>query len=155
MLSTHSFFDPELVKPYLLSDGGLWANNPSLVAYIEATGKFCIPANRVRLLSIGTGISKKYYSISYPPKRGLLGWRPQKLVSMILNLQSVSAENMVGLTLQPEQYLRVNFFSDIPLPLDDSKCVSDLLSRADLAFAYNSQKIKTLIGMSYEIVTII
>jgi hypothetical protein len=142
------FFDPELVKPYLLSDGGLWANNPALIAYIEATGKLGIPTDQVRLLSIGTGVSKKYYSIGHPPKWwGLFGWGPLKLVSMILNLQSVSAENMVGLMLQSQQYVRINFSCDVPLPLDDSRCIPDLLSRADSAFTYNSSRIKNLLSM--------
>lgn len=34
--SAPTYFDPHKVDEYLLSDGGLWANNPALVAVIDA-----------------------------------------------------------------------------------------------------------------------
>lgn len=51
---------PTFLKPYLTSDavelvdGGVWANNPIGVACIEAIGVLGWPADRLKILSIGT-----------------------------------------------------------------------------------------------------
>jgi uncharacterized protein len=51
---------PTFLKPYLTSeaielvDGGVWANNPIGVAAIEAVGMLRWPADRTKILSIGT-----------------------------------------------------------------------------------------------------
>jgi patatin-like phospholipase/acyl hydrolase len=51
---------PTFLKPHLTSDaielvdGGVWANNPIGVAVIEATGMLNWPADRLKILSIGT-----------------------------------------------------------------------------------------------------
>lgn len=59
--SAPSYFAPARVGPYQLSDGGLWANNPSLVAVTEALTRLGAERSAIRLLSIGTGIGKNYY----------------------------------------------------------------------------------------------
>ena len=64
---------------------------------------------------------------------------------MILNLQSESANNMLGLLINPEQVMRINFESDKKLSLDDSNMQKDLQSRADKYFTHNDEKIKYFI----------
>ena len=82
-----TYFDPKAVGPYLLTDGGLWANNPSIIALTEAISKFRKGVEGVRVFSIGTGHTTTMYT-----KRsswGLLtGWGGNKLVSYTLGLQS-------------------------------------------------------------------
>jgi patatin-like phospholipase/acyl hydrolase len=58
-----TFFDPVRVHEYLLADGGIWANNPSLVAYTEAVGKLGQNPDDVRVLSIGTGTGNQPYDV--------------------------------------------------------------------------------------------
>lgn len=142
------YFDPQIVGPYLLADGGLWANNPSLVALTEAIGKLRGNLSEVRLFSLGTGLGQKYYDPHQVERRkwGLVrGWGGKKLIDTLLNLQSISAQNMAGLMLTDSRFLRINFESDGELALDSTEIISWLKSRADQDFTYNASKIKNFL----------
>ncbi len=101
-----TYFDPVPVDSFLLADGGLWANNPSIMALTEAVSKFGKSIDQIRILSIGTG-----YSVTLYPKRrlwGLItGWGREKLVSYVLRLQSDASANMAKLLLG-DRYLRLD-----------------------------------------------
>ena len=65
--SAPTYFDPFVINDtYQLADGGLWANNPSLVAAIDAQYRLGISLEDIRVVAIGTGRSKAFY----PSKRG-------------------------------------------------------------------------------------
>ena len=56
-------------------DGSLFANNPALCAYIEATKFPCEPRQReIHILSLGTGARDKHYPYRYAKQWGRLGW---------------------------------------------------------------------------------
>ena len=101
-----TYFDPVPVGSFLLADGGLWANNPSIMALTEAISKFKRSIDQIRILSIGTG-----HSVNLYPKRrlwGLItGWGREKLVSYVLRLQSDASANMAKLLLG-DGYLRLD-----------------------------------------------
>ena len=133
-----TFFDPVAVDDLLLADGGLWANNPSLLALTEAISKFKRPIEQVRMLSIGTGRPLNLYSSS----RGwgiLTGWRRQKLVSYVLRLQSLASENMANLLL-PGRYLRLDPTIEA-WDLDDVDHLPELKALATSNFAHSSEEI--------------
>jgi hypothetical protein len=146
--SAPSYFATAKVGAYHLADGGLWANNPSLVAVTEALTRLKVDRSEIRLLSVGTGIGKNYYPISNSDKKWgfLTGWGPTKFISMLLNLQAATASNVTQLILNKHQSVRVNFESDIPLSLDDVGTLDDLISRADKDFTHNSEAIRQLLG---------
>ncbi len=133
-----TYFDPKLVGPYLLTDGGLWANNPSIIALTEAISKFKKEVGEVRILSVGTGHTTTMYT-----KRsswGLLtGWRGNKLVSYTLGLQSQASTNMAKLILG-DRYLRLDPEID-NWELDDIEHLGNLKALAERDFTYQSQAI--------------
>ena len=101
-----TFFAPKSLDNFLLADGGLWANNPSTIAFTEALSAFGKGAREVRMLSIGTGHSVNMYR----NRRGwgfITGWGGAKLTSYVMTLQSQASANMAKLLLK-ENYLRIN-----------------------------------------------
>lgn len=151
------YFNPNKMEEYLLADGGLWANNPSLVALTEGIGKIKstkeiekITMDNTHLLSIGTGIGHKYYNTknSECDNWGFLRkWNKSNLVDTILNLQSINVHNTVNFMLPKSNYLRINFDSDKKLSLDSVDIISELESKAVRAFTHNSENIKKLLGL--------
>jgi len=147
--SAPTYFDPNRVGNYLLADGGLWANNPSLVGLTEAIGKLKINQSDVKILSIGTGIGNKYYEINGAENKNwgmIRGWEGSKLVDTILNLQSITSDNMVKLVLGESQYMRLNFSSDQNLAMDKFDILESLKSKADHTFTYEINKIKKFLS---------
>ena len=151
--SAPTYFHPHLVvEKYLLADGGIWANNPSLVAAVDAHYRLGISIEDLRVLSIGTGIGKAYYPLSAGKWRdrlvrswqgwGLLTrWQGSRLLDLILNLQSETAHNTLCLLfrespLESKQVLRITFESDRPLPMDDVARTGDWIAKADHQFTH-------------------
>ena len=133
-----TYFDPVSVDDSLLADGGLWANNPSIIALTEAVSKFRRSVEQVHILSIGTGHSVNLYS----KKRlwGLItGWGRQKLVSYVLSLQSDASANMAKLLLE-ERYLRLDPTIEA-WQLDDVGHLDNLKALATSDFALLNESI--------------
>jgi patatin-like phospholipase/acyl hydrolase len=89
-----------------LVDGGLWANNPSMVALVEAVGTCGIPLGNLRVFSLGTTVEVRHRSRRLD-RGGLLAWSGAA-VDVILRAQSISANNQVHHLIGPEQLLRLN-----------------------------------------------
>ena len=84
------YFNPIQTKAKeLLADGGLWANNPSLVALIDIlrNKELTDLKNDVKILSIGTGESTNFYKMNQK-NWGLFNWG-KKLIDLIINLNQI------------------------------------------------------------------
>lgn len=142
------FFDPQKVGDSLLADGGLWANNPSVISFTEAISKFEKKIEQIKILSIGTGhTATKMYNQRH--RWGLLtGWGREKFISYILDLQSQASTNMTQLLLK-ENYLRLDPTID-NWALDDVTHLGNLKALANKDFTENARKIKAFMNISGE-----
>ena len=162
--ATPTYFNPHTINnTYQLADGGLWANNPSLLAVIDANYRLNIPFENIRVLSIGTGKSTAYYPRSHGKWKDRLvyswkgwgfatRWEGRKLIDLILNLQSDKTHNTLCLLmgespLDPSRVLRLTFESDQELPMDSAEKRNDWIAKADQVFTHYSPKIKKLLSI--------
>lgn len=139
-----TFFDPSLIRNVLLSDGSLWASNPSLVALTDAVSAFGKNLDEIRMLSIGTGHSQNMYK-KHRKWGFLTGWGGQKIISYLLTVQSQTAAEMTK-SLLKENYLRFNPAIDF-WELDGVVGqLAHMKSLADGDFARFAAEIETFIG---------
>jgi uncharacterized protein len=90
----------------LFIDGGLVANNPSLVGYFEVALKFAQCRDNIKILNIGT----EGCECSLPGDRlangGLFRWA-KKAPEVLMQAQAVSIEALMGTLLGPDRWMRV------------------------------------------------
>ena len=86
-----------------LIDGAIVANHPVLHGYAEAKKLF--PESELRVLSIGTGLSKRPLKGEASKNWGIVGWLMHDLFGLMVesSLDHELAEDLIG-----EYYLRVN-----------------------------------------------
>ena len=139
------YFPPHKVGDFLLADGGLWANSPVLVALSEAIHAFDVKPEDVAILAIGTGTEKIEYDFNTKAWGFLTGWKKQKLISTILNLQTISDQNLLKFLMPRENILTLSYSSDKTLPLDDTTQNKSLLSKAEKDFSDKHAEIQKFI----------
>ena len=106
----------EAGNSYGLIDGGVFVNNPSLVAYAEGRTIFDMDgseatAKDMKILSIGTGHNRKSYPYSKGRKWGMAEWVQPVIDIMMSGSADVAhyqLEKIYGTIDNPDQYLRVD-----------------------------------------------
>jgi uncharacterized protein len=122
-------------------DGGLWANNPILVAIAEALSCFDITPSQIEVLSIGTG--SKPFEISLKEARG--GWFHWKYaLTGAMHLSTENAASQAALFIGDDNVLRVEPEHQISsIEMDDwVEAVRHLPDAAQVSFAKNHIKIR-------------
>lgn len=108
--SAPTYFDPYSSDNYLdldgnsvafkyKVDGGVWANNPSLIALIEAQKAFKRNLEDINLISIGTGQSV-FLEESRTKNFGIFYWilnKKKRIIELFMQGQSQQAENLISL----------------------------------------------------------
>jgi patatin-like phospholipase/acyl hydrolase len=122
-------------------DGGLWANNPSIVAYAEAVKirecckrqdvDPCFELQDISMLSIGTGTAR--YSMVPPEKKAGLGWWGPRIVDVMSHSQSQGMRWLSDFILG-DRHHRVDY--DVP----DSNWKLDSIELLDRLFHFGRQE---------------
>lgn len=85
-------------------DGGVWANNPLMVAIVEALTAYDIISEQIRVLSIGTGNAPFELKVK-DVHGGLISWKEVIKAAMYLTTDNTTAQ--ARLLLGPDQCLRL------------------------------------------------
>lgn len=89
-----------------LIDGGMWANNPTMVALSEAVGYLEQKQQDIALLSLGT--TNNITSCNFLQYHGgILSWS-KKALTFLMHGQSISATNQAYHILGSDRFLRIN-----------------------------------------------
>lgn len=112
-------------------DGGLVANNPSMVAIASAVdphrgGK---KLSEVRMLSIGTGVTPEGITKEQPLDWGIVQWGP-----IVYNVSSTSVSELTSYQathILEENYNRLNLVLTETIKLDDGAAIPRLIELAD------------------------
>lgn len=114
-------------------DGGIWANNPSVVGITEALDNGQ-SLDHIKVLSIGTGENISYRSYHIENNSSMLKWK-QKIVDLMLAMQSKSTINISKLLLK-DKFTQVNFKLTSRVNVDsiDNGNIDSLLSAARREF---------------------
>ncbi|MBM6619538.1 CBASS cGAMP-activated phospholipase [Bacillus suaedaesalsae] len=144
------YFEPNNIdNEYLSIDGGLWANNPSLVCMTEAIHHFQTPMSEIKILSIGTGQQKIDFSIEKKLDWGINKWLPftlpsmkvtPKLLDLALHLSSESVSYHCKLLLK-DHYLRINEELGEEIPFDELESVEYLIDLAKECYISHKDEI--------------
>ena len=134
-------------------DGGVFANNPALLAIVEAQKGFNQNLSDLKVLSLGTG-HHKFADGCTRKLWGLKYWlRKKRIIELFMQGQSQQVENLISLLhkgvgrLEPDNftYLRVNTELDdschISLDEKDPVKLDKLAEKAMQAFQLNSHHV--------------
>ena len=107
-------------------DGGLFANNPTLIGLTEAARYFDQPLDRIRILSVGAGERSERIPYERARRMGVWQWRTAFYDQMLI-AQAQIAHEVTQRLLEPGQYERVNIPLEQTYPIDDCRAARTLI----------------------------
>lgn len=112
-----AYFESLPNNGYLMVDGGLWANNPVMIALVDALACFDISRDQIKILSLGCG-ETSYKVDSNMAKGGFLQWR--KVIKAAMRAQSLNALGQAYLLVGKNNVTRIDApETSNPIELDD------------------------------------
>ena len=121
-----TYFTPFEQRGYTFLDGGIWANNPTMAALVEALSRFTTRREDIRILSIGCGQKPFQVTEGQTQNSGMVHW--WGIIHVAMHLQSVTAVNQAGLLIGRERLTRLDRpEGSPPIDLDDWAKAKDIL----------------------------
>ena len=136
-----TYFRPLEHGGHKLVDGGVWANNPVMLAIVEALICFDLDRSQIDVLSIGCGDEPYVVSDAQIEDGGKLAWA--NVIFAAMRLQSLSAINQARLLLGPPSVHRIDPPSIAPpILLDDfGRSLTELVPAAKAAAERNGSEL--------------
>ncbi|WP_065376792.1 CBASS cGAMP-activated phospholipase [Ensifer adhaerens] len=134
---------------YKMVDGGIWANNPVMIAVVDVLANYDIALDNIRILSIGTGDETVKLAERHL-KGGMFDWgfslQAPLLFRMAATAQSQNAIGQAGLLVGRPNLVRVDLGAkEKQIALDDVKQAKDELPNAARSHAEsNGQMIRDM-----------
>jgi uncharacterized protein len=100
-----TYFSPARLRNHRLIDGGVWANNPSILAVAEAVGVLGVALADIRLLSLGT--SDELTDLNRRLDGGLLAWARSGR-SLLINAPATGSFHTVKYLIGKHNALRLD-----------------------------------------------
>ena len=101
-----TFFQPLQDGGYTFVDGGVWANNPVMIALVDVLSCFDVPREKVRILSLGCGDDPYVVDSPKITMGGALAWRD--IIYAAMRLQSLNAVGQASLLIGAECLMRID-----------------------------------------------
>ena len=136
-----TFFQPLEDGGYMFLDGGLFANDPIMVALADALSCFDVSRDNVRILSIGCG-GAPYRIAKRHRTGGLWAWRD--VIEGAIHFQSLNAQGQAALLIGADHVIRVApaRIAGEPIALDDwQQSVDELVPAAANALRRQGEEI--------------
>ena len=128
--SAPTYFRPARVDGSELTfvDGGLWANDPTLLAISTANQYLNVPLSEIRVLAIGTGFEARGYSRSQVDRMrfaslGTINY----ILEFVMRSQAWFSQTRSSELLSPGSILHVDPVLPTRIPLDDSARALEVL----------------------------
>ena len=101
-----TYLKPVVQDGYTLLDGGIWANNPTMLALVEALTCFAVQREQIAILSIGCGQDGFRINSRQAAGAGQYQWR--EIIYVAMHYQSLTAVNQAGLLIGRDKVTRLD-----------------------------------------------
>jgi predicted acylesterase/phospholipase RssA len=136
-------------------DGGLWANDPSLVAILYAQHRLGLPIDQFRLLAVGTGTQPAGQSAAEVARLRTYSLATvDLLIEMTMASQAWFSREFVSQILSRDQYVNINPGLQRRIKLDDvARALALLPGLAEQQFDERRAEVERLLASAPNLVT--
>ena len=129
-----TYLKPVVQEGYILLDGGVWANNPTMMSLVEALTCFSVQRENIAVLSIGCGQDGFRINRKQAAGAGRYQWR--EIIHVAMHYQSLTAVNQAGLLIGRDKVTRLDRTEGAErIELDDWEKAGRLLPEEAFAVA--------------------